>query len=252
MTVGAVPLQNQQWQMAQRSERKSEGQRRGEQVMWGQDQRHETNDRTKTGTKETGGEKESGREVYLGGEWLLWAQCPPSLTGLPCVWRPRCCRRHGQLHARATQAGPRWRAGLQSRAETRVWLEGAVFHNNRWRKRGTPGGVREKKKRWLPEAKKWRVPVLDLSSVGSTLTGSEAKGPRSAGLASAELSMLLWLTASRSLPSAQKQAVKASRAKSSLVFIFWKTSLLKYYPKTHGRPETTEKQKWYFTPTFLY
>lgn len=66
--------------------------------------------------KETGREKESDGEVYLGGE----CGSPPSLAGLPWAWRPRCCR-HGQLHARATQAGPEWRAGLQSRAETAAW-----------------------------------------------------------------------------------------------------------------------------------
>lgn len=46
------------------------------------------------------------------------------------------------------------------------------------------------------------VPVLDLSSVGSTRGGSALKGP---GSSAVELSRLPWLTASRSLPSVQTQ-----------------------------------------------
>lgn len=46
------------------------------------------------------------------------------------------------------------------------------------------------------------VPVLDLSSVGSTRGGPALKGPCSSAV---EMSRLPWLTASRSLPSVQTQ-----------------------------------------------
>lgn len=93
-------------------------------------------------------DRQADREVYLGGGWLLWAQSPPSVSGPPGPWRPRC-RPHSRLHARATQAVPEWRAGLgteQSRnhsRKTRVrhgWTTGT---EGRWKNRQQRyGGVR--------------------------------------------------------------------------------------------------------------
>lgn len=75
----------------------------------------------------------------------------------------------------------------------------------RWRRRDNrrQWRRRRRKKRRRQVAKGGRgVPVLDLSSVGSTRGGSALKGPCSSGV---ELSRLPWLTASRSLPSVQTQ-----------------------------------------------
>lgn len=102
--------------------------------------------------KNTTRDRPADKEVYLDAGWLLWAQNPPSASGPPGPWRPGCSP-HGQLHAKATQAGPEWRAGLgteQSRhhsRKTRVWHGCTTGMKGRWKKSNK--GKEEEAGQWV-------------------------------------------------------------------------------------------------------
>lgn len=136
------------------------------------------------------GQKE--RDFYLDWGWVFCAQGPPCMSGP--------ARPHGWLHARSNTGRAKVRGSVRDRAEQKpqpqnheeTWNDMKEQNQSKWREmkkwpvvewEGTNEGGRvfqkkKKKSKSVPkkcvvqqktEPCRWIIPVLDLSSVGSTL-----------------------------------------------------------------------------------